>query len=715
MIFSPSRSHVGRESHGPAAAVGRRASRVPATGRRKPAVVITLLLMLAPAFAPADLVSVPADSTSLSAAAPPAMTVSVAAPETSTSLSATALPGVTVSVTAPAISTPVETAAARLPAPTDLADLNAWLDYKWRAHLLALPDESRLFYRRGLIAERAGQRQEAIRLVRGAAELDPLFVSPHLTLASWFLIRDPSQALLRYAIVLDLLRRSFLLQIEMVANFLFFTLHGLFVGLLATSLLIVFLRQGELRHIFEERLRRPLSPTSARLWAWAVLIVPFAAGIGLALPAVVLMGLLWPLLRPRERVVHAALLLILVAAPFSGHLIGRLTAPLHEDRQPLFGITALQDETWTRERQASLERLATEHSDNPFVLFGLGWSARQGGDLATAETAYRHASVLWPENARVLNNLANVRVAQGSLGSAIDLYRQAIAADPTDAVAYFNLSQVYTRQFEYRAATEAAARASALDFELVKAQQALGTEDGVLPLADQWIAPATFWKTVLARDAATGSAPVLPVAWRGRIETSGLPFAVAVLAFGLGSVMLGVRWQRAMPLRPCRNCGRVVCRRCAQRRRELALCPACAAHESRAESAEFARVLLARQRLHGERNRRLIRTTLATLVPGYGLLAYHRVLRATVLIIAMAMLIAPWFGVVAPFAYQPGPGLSDGAASPILTLGALVAIYAASLLGYLAQATRAAAQEAGPEVSVRSRTSPVTQTTAKAA
>ncbi|MEK7823536.1 MAG: tetratricopeptide repeat protein [Candidatus Eisenbacteria bacterium] len=599
--------------------------------------------------------------------------------------------------------------------PSDLSDLNAWLDYKRRAHLSALPDESRLFYRRGLIAERAGQDQEAIRLVRGAAELDPAFVTPHLTLASWFLTRDPSQALLRYAVVLDLVRRSFLLQIEMVANLVFFTLHGLFVGLLATSLVIVLLRQTELRHLWEERLHRLVSPGSARVWAWALLVLPFAAGVGVALPVVVFMGLLWPLLRARERAVYVALLLALLAAPFSGHLIGRLATPLREDRGPLFGIATLQDEAWSPARQASLQRLATEHPDDPFVLFGLGWSARQGRDLATAETAYRRALALWPADARVLNNLANVRVAQGSLDPAIDLYRRAIAADPADAAAHFNLSQVYTRQFEYRAASEAAARASALDFELVKTQQALGTEDGVLPLADQWIAPATLWRTVLDADAAARTEPVLPVVWRGHIETSGLPFAGAVLVLGLGSLMLGMRWQRAMPLRPCRNCGRVVCRRCAQRRRELALCPACAEQESHAESPEFARMLLARQRARMERGRRLMRTTLAALIPGYGLLAFQRVFRATFLIACAAQLAAPWLGVTAPFAYQTGPGLSDGTASPIVALGAWIAVYAASLLGYFSQAASAAAQAAAREAPVRSRPSQVTQVTAKAA
>jgi len=711
MIFSPSRPRCGRVGHdGRSGMIARPTVR--AVGS---AVLAGLWLIASPptSRAQTDSMATP-DSQTVAAApvtpqleapppahepAPPASRAPAPKPEAVAHDEATTPP---VAVTPP---TP----------PTDLTDLGAWLDYKRRAHLAALPDEARLFYRRGLIAARAGQDQDAIRLVRGAADLDPQFVTPHMTLASWFIARDPSQALFRYAVVLDLVRRSFLLQLELAANAVYFTMYGLFVGLLATALVIVFLRQEELRHLWEERLRRPLSPRSARFWAWALLIVPFLSGIGLALPVVFLLGLLWPLLRPRERAVHVALLLTLVVAPFSGYLIGRLATPLREDRGPLYGTASLQDDAWSPEHQASLQKLADAHPDVAFLQFGLGWSARQGGDLATAETAYRRALELWPTSAIVLNNLGNVMVGQGRLGAAIELYRRATETDPNCAAAHFNLSQVYTRQFEYRAASEAAAKASALDFELVKAQQALGTDDGVLPLADQWIAPATFWRAMLDPAATAAAPPELPFSWRGHIETAGLPFAAAVLVLGMGSLVLGIRWQRTMPLRPCHNCGRVVCRRCAERRRELALCPACAEQASRAESPEFARVLLARQRGRMDRGRRMVRTTLATLLPGYGLLAFHRVHRATILMVAAALLAAPWAGISAPFSFQAGPGINDGDLSPILVLAGWALVYAVSLLGYFSQAAHEASLAAATAAPVKSRPSQVAQSTAKAA
>ncbi len=622
---------------------------------------------------------------------------------------------VTTATNAPAHAPGGPGAAHALTPPEDLGDLGAWLDYKRDTHRFALPDEARLFYRRGVLADRDGDHSRAVRFLRGAAELDPTFVTPHLTLAAWALTRDPTEALLRYAVVLGLVRSSFLLQIEMAANILFFTLHALFLGLLITSLMIVFLHQAELRHMWHERLSPGLASGSARVWSWVILVVPFVAGLGLAVPAVVFMGMLWPMLKVRERTVFVAMLLALVAAPFSGQVLGRLAMPLREDRGPLHGISALPDEAWSPSRQASVARLAEEHPSNPFLQFGLGWLARQGGDLTTAEAAYRRALTLWPQDARVMNNLANILVARGQSAPAIELYRAAMDADPENAAAPFNLSLVYTRQFEYRAASEAAARASALDFELVKNHQALGTADGVLPMADQWIAPATFWTTVLKPEGVTASDVAMPPAWHGRVETSSPLVGVLAILMAIGVAVLGTRWQRAIPLRGCANCGRVVCRRCSQRRRELALCPACAQQEAQAESPEFARVLLARQRSRRERGQRILRATLAILVPGYGLLSFQRVFRPTLMLAGVVLLTAPWFGVVAPFSYHSWPGLDAGTVSPVLPIVGWFLIYANSLLGYLPHAARAAELSASLATPVRSRPSAAGSVTAKAA
>jgi len=206
----------------------------------------------------------------------------------------------------------------------------------------------------------------------------------------------------------------------------------------------------------------------------------------------------------------------------------------------------------------------------------------------------------------------------------------------------------------------------------------------------------------------------LPPAWNGRVENSGPWFTAFALVLTLTCTLFGIRWQRAIPLRACRNCGRVVCRRCSQRRRELALCPECARQEAMAESPEFARMLLARLRGRRLRAQHVLRNSLALLVPGYGLLAFQRVFRATLLIASAALLAGPSLGLQAPFSYHTWPGLETGSSSPAATVTSWILIYLTSLLGFAGQVTREAEQAATLLEPVRSRPS-AARATAKAA
>ena len=375
--------------------------------------------------------------------------------------------------------------------PADLRDLDAWVSYRMRAQLPMLPQEARLFYRRGLIAEKSGQDAEAVRLMRGASLLDPTFAAPHQALASWYLTREPSESLQECAAVLQLMRRDFLLQLDLVANAVFYVLHMLFFGLLGTGLLVLLVHQTELRHLWQERLGRIVSPTSARVWSWAMLLIPFFAGLGVAVPTLAFLGMLWPMLRFRERALTVLLAAAIAAAPFSAVIMGRLALPLRSDAAPFYGVGALENEPWSAPRQTTLAELAARDPDDPFAQFGLAWMARRGEDMNAAEAAYRRALTHWPHNDRVLVNLGNILAIEGRFDEALASYRSAIAARPENAAAWFNSSQVHTRLFDFRNASEAVSRASALDFELVQRYQNQSI-DGALPLADQWLEPRTF-------------------------------------------------------------------------------------------------------------------------------------------------------------------------------------------------------------------------------
>jgi hypothetical protein len=606
----------------------------------------------------------------------------------------------------PVLATTQATHAVAPPAPVgqpqDLDDLPAWLDYRTRDHLASLPLEARYFYRRGLLQHEGGDQDDAVRSVRGAAELDPTFVAPHLTLASWLLLREPSQALLQYATVIEMARDDFLFQLALAGNALHLGLLALFLGLLAAGLILVALHHHELRHAWSERLARHGDPATARWWAWGLLVLPFVSGLGLAVPTLVLLAMLRPSLRAAERAVALALLAVVVALPWAAGSIERLSAPLQGAQAPYHGVPLVVSDTPSPDNAARLADVARRQPGNPFLQFALAWTARHRGDLPAAESGYRRALELWPDDDRVLNNLGNVLAMQGRQDEALALYQRAGRVNPSNAAPPFNASQIYTQRFDYHAATDALSRASALNFDLVKSYQSQATDDGVLPLADQWIAPRAFWAALPLRLTTAGRGS-LPPAWRSCVECSGWPFSLAALTLVLLGLLLGGRMSRSLPLRACSNCGTVVCRRCARRRRETALCPACAAAESRADAPDFARVLLHRRRRDRRTRRRAARVGVALLVPGYGLLAYRRVFSAVLVLCAAVVLAAVTLGEATPFWYEARPALTArGLPTPVLA-GAWLALYAVSFLGFLAQRARADTEEAAAAAPVRSR------------
>ncbi len=587
--------------------------------------------------------------------------------------------------------------------PGDLRHVSDWTAYRTTRHLASLPLEARIFYRRGLIARQSGQRDEALLNVRGASELDPSFVEPHLTLASWMLTREPSQALQQYAVVLELIRQSFNLQLELAANAFLIGYQALFAGLLLAAMLVVWLRREEVTHVWRESLARFGTRRGSQWWAAAFMGLPFLAGFGLTLPTLGFLAYLWPVLRARERALFILLLAAVFAMPAVLSVSERLSLPLHEGAAPLYAVPALENSPYRADSQARLTALAVRMPDNALLQFGLGWTARRGGSLGVAEKAYRRVVELWPANDRAWNDLGNVLAMQGRGDDALACYRRAIDANPANAAASFNSAQIHTQRYDYAAATEALARASALDFELVRNYQAQGTADGLLPLIDQWLEPKVFWNTIRTAAIPTDMAGDVPVGLRRHAEAMGWPFgALAIIVCVIG-IACGTWQHRRLHLRLCSNCDATVCRRCAVRRREHALCPACAAAEAQGETPEFSRVLLLRRRQERSRRLRFVHTALAATLPGYGLLAHRRAFTPVFLLAATWLLARAWSGTAAPYALDPRLTLPGQEVPAVALVSGAALVYAISLLGYFRLAEQERARERSHNAMQRGR------------
>ncbi len=588
--------------------------------------------------------------------------------------------------------------------PPQLHDLDEWLDYKQRMQLPALPDAARIFYRRGIMAQQAGSHDEALRLVRGAAALDPTFIDPRMTLGMWMLLREPGPAIAHFGSMVDIARQSFSVQLALKANSLFAFLQAVLLGLIATALLIALVRGQELRHRWQEMLAERVSRRSAIFWSWVVFCVPFALGLGPALPAIAFLGLLWPLLRWGERTVFILLAVSLGAMPWCIREFDRLGSPLREDREPLFGVLRVQNEPYSPQLAARLTQAADSNPDNGFVHFAQGWVLRRGGDLEGAEAAYRQALAAWPDDDRVLNNLGNVLGLLGRSDEALDALTRASQSNPMSGAPHYNRARLLTDRYEFAAAEEAMARATALDFELMN-PGALRSRQAMMP-ADVWLAPMRLRAALEGYRAPQGALLAIPPAWRTRIECSGWPFSILAVVTAISGFAVGFVAHRKMPVRLCGNCQRVICRRCARRRREIPLCRECFEAASRSGSSEFIQVLLLDRQRDLQRRRRVWRAALAATVPGLGLILHRRTFRALGLWIATAALATFAAGVAMPFSYEPRIQYPHGSAGLMLLVLPWAGVYALSILGYFGEARRERAEiERSLEAVRRSRPS----------
>jgi hypothetical protein len=192
-------------------------------------------------------------------------------------------------------------------------------------------------------------------------------------------------------------------------------------------------------------------------------------------------------------------------------------------------------------------------------------------------------------------------------------------------------------------------------------------------------------------------------------------FSAAALLLAVLGVAAGIAQHRSIPLRRCSNCGAIVCRRCARRRRETALCMTCETVEGRAESADFAQALMLDHRRHTLSRGRLLRTALATLIPGYGLLSFRRLFTPVLLLSIVAALASGALHLGPPFSYEPRVALTDLEIPVPVLLGLWVFVYAVSILGYFYHVNRAAFREAALVAPTRSRTTQSSRQTPAAA
>jgi tetratricopeptide (TPR) repeat protein len=345
-------------------------------------------------------------------------------------------------------------------------------------------------------------------------------------------------------------------------------------------------------------------------------------------------------------------------------------------------------------------QLSAAHRRDPFACFAAGWIALRRGEGAAAEAAYRDVLRAWPEDDRALDDLGTALTQQGRHKEAVGAYERAVRANPKNAIALFNLAQAYLVGFDFDQANHALARASSLDFDGVREYKNQPARNGALDPVPDWISPGRQWQAL--REPWAAGPRALPPQWLDRTEWSAKHFTWIVIVVGVLAILLGQRLNKGLPLHRCVNCDRVVCRRCAERRRAQAVCHNCARVARGAASTTFARILLARERERSTRVLRGARLMASFAVPGAGLILYRRVWRALILILLTAFVVTVPLGGAWPYVARARVGF---AFDPwhLDTVVPLALIYALSIWGYLLEQRRIAARLAAEMRPARSR------------
>ncbi len=595
-----------------------------------------------------------------------------------------------------ATATPAPAPPGELP-PSDPADLQGWLDYKTAHDLPALPHAALLLFRLGKEAREQGDHETAVRLWRGAEELDPGYLAPRFALASHFLARDPSQGLIEIARIVGMARSSFRMQHFLTSYALFYALSALYLATVGVALLLCWRHRNRVRHVLQELLLRFLPEPRARFWSWALLLLPFALGLGLAIPAAFLLALMWHYLRKSERVAFALLIGLLCASPFVMRMFDDLSRPARTEQAPFYSTIDLDHEAYSPGRMEEIAGLAAAHPENPFLAFAEGWMAQRGHRFDEAVAAYQRAQSAWPREARIPNNLGNIEFLRGNMAAAEASYKRAIELSPRWAAPHYNLGQLHTSRFRYAEASEEIAQATALDFDLVRNLQAKSALQSTSALAEEWLEPPVQWQALFAAEplgSARGSAPPL---WRPWFESRGMPVAVWAVLLTILGLALGFTLHHHLPARVCGNCGAAVCRRCATRRRDQVLCIECASLVANATTPEFGRLLLFKRRRETRRAQGRIRTAIAAVVPGYGAVACDRVLTGWTLGVLAALCGLLLVTGSAPFPYDARVLIGPPRPLAGLAAAAFGLIYFISLLQYLSLHAREKEEDAGLE------------------
>jgi tetratricopeptide (TPR) repeat protein len=537
------------------------------------------------------------------------------------------------------------------------------------------------FYFKGIEARRAGRPGEALEFFERSAEMDPAFPDPRFSLARELALHQPAAALSHFAAALTIIAREFRYQHLLGVNAALYVVYVLLIASVLVAAYLLVRGARHLAHVPYEMLRRKLGERTAALGSAIIAGAPLLAGAGFLPTLGFYLGWLRPQLTAAERR-FAAVLLVVAALTGAVHAVfPRLIAPM-DPAEPIYTAALAQDIGYSDRLEQRLAALSESHPDDGVLHFVRALNLKRGGHVDDAEAALAQAERALGPSAAVLVNQGNLAFTRGDDTAAEVKYLAALERNPRCVEAHFNLSQVFTRRFDFPRADLSLAQANALDFARVREMTRVAETRPALSVMDASLPPGVFWRETLSRGHGSGHAPELLMTFapRGRLD---LLFPATLVAWILG--LLAARGAAALlSTTGCANCGRVVCRRCVRRMEGRAYCRRCGEALAGLRSPDYSALLLDRLIEREGRGFRIVTGIAAALFPGFAFVLARRLWPAFGLAAAAATLFV--FTLHRGLIIDAYPVLfhqSDFATRAPVVILLTVALYAASLLGYL--------------------------------
>jgi Tfp pilus assembly protein PilF len=438
------------------------------------------------------------------------------------------------------------------------------------------------FVARGTAKLQAGEREEAEQVFRTAVALAPGLPDAHAGLAKALLQKGLLGALPSVEATLTGLSafldtgRGTQNASELVT---LGALFGVFAAAWAIALALLLRRGGLLLHDIDEWLGPAHHRSASLALLLLALLLPVATFQGWGWLPLWFLALLFSYLDARER---GLVLVLAVAALFVGPSVSLLDERLRTARNPLYQAALAATESVPD--AAAIARLEAARQRDPQdrdLVYLVGSARKRVGRYEEAAELYRQALAADPADALARNNLANIEFVRGSYDSARARYRAGTSSAAPDvaATSYYNLSLAHLQKFEYQDYNTAKSSADRLAPGLVADYDRWRYDTGDYAVVDLGLSRELVWSKfrgaesgVAVRNLLHGeqapAAPWLPGALVNRFAASLAVYALA------GLVVARWRGRKAFTLH-CRRCGTAFCRLCHLGQVTGGLCSQC--------------------------------------------------------------------------------------------------------------------------------------------